>query len=163
MEISIKQVVVQDAKGIHQFFWESIKENDENSAVEYTHIEEVEKIIKALSLILSDPSACIFVAQCENEIIGIVYITIKEEVAKVIPPIRSRKFGYIELLAVKKEYRKQGVGRNLMKRAEQWAKEKKISTIELEVYDHNKAVSDFYEQLQYKTQRRIFVKKVAGN
>ncbi|WP_244226686.1 GNAT family N-acetyltransferase [Paenibacillus protaetiae] len=54
------------------------------------------------------------------------------------------RFAYIENIAVKKEYRKAGIGRYLFEAGERWAKEKGLRGISLEAQDDNLAACRFY-------------------
>jgi ribosomal protein S18 acetylase RimI-like enzyme len=56
------------------------------------------------------------------------------------------KFAYIEELAVDTEFRGKGVGRALLTRAIEWAKEHQFPGIELETQDNNVAACMLYEK-----------------
>lgn len=54
------------------------------------------------------------------------------------------KFCYIENIAVVKPMRKYGIGKMLMNKAEEWAKEKGLSGLSLEAQDDNLGACRFY-------------------
>jgi streptothricin acetyltransferase len=54
------------------------------------------------------------------------------------------RFCYIENIATKKEYRGSGVGALLLKKAEEWAKQRKLIGMSLEAQDDNLGACRFY-------------------
>ncbi|SDT40946.1 Ribosomal protein S18 acetylase RimI [Paenibacillaceae bacterium GAS479] len=54
------------------------------------------------------------------------------------------RFGYIENIATTREYRRTGVSKLLLERAEAWAKEKKLVGLSLEAQDDNLVACRFY-------------------
>ncbi|WP_176140614.1 GNAT family N-acetyltransferase [Halobacillus salinus] len=77
----------------------------------------------------------VFLAYLENECIGQVRI-IKD----------VTRFCYIENIAVRKEYRKHGVGAILLDEAEEWARVQKLIGLSLESQDDNLAACRFYRK-----------------
>lgn len=57
---------------------------------------------------------------------------------------QANKFCYIENIAVVKPMRKYGVGKLLIKKAEEWAKERGLSGLSLETQDDNVGACRFY-------------------
>lgn len=56
------------------------------------------------------------------------------------------RFAYIENIAVRMTYRKQGIGRMLLETAERWAKEKELIGLSLEAQNDNLIACRFYEK-----------------
>ncbi|WP_214749067.1 GNAT family N-acetyltransferase [Exiguobacterium sp. s189] len=56
------------------------------------------------------------------------------------------QFAYIENIAVKMTYRKQGIGRMLLEKAERWAKEKELIGLSLEAQNDNLIACRFYRK-----------------
>ncbi|MBF0708630.1 GNAT family N-acetyltransferase [Alkalihalobacillus hwajinpoensis] len=54
------------------------------------------------------------------------------------------RFCYIENIATKKDYRNSGVGKLLLNKAEEWAKERKLIGMSLEAQDDNLGACRFY-------------------
>ena len=83
---------------------------------------------------LQDPDRAIFLAYVDTHPAG---------------QVRLRKswngFAYVDLIAVEPDDRNEGVGRALMERAVQWAKEKGLPGITLETQDNNVPACQFYE------------------
>jgi len=60
----------------------------------------------------------------------------------------------IDSLAVKEGFRRSGVGRALMERAHQWARDKGVTQVELGVWEFNEGAMAFYEKLGYRPASR---------
>lgn len=54
------------------------------------------------------------------------------------------RFCYIENIATKKEYRGNGIGKLLLNKAEEWAKQRKLIGMSLEAQDDNLGACRFY-------------------
>jgi ribosomal protein S18 acetylase RimI-like enzyme len=52
------------------------------------------------------------------------------------------------------EARRQGIGRALMLAAEQWTRERGVTSVELIVWDFNREALQLYEQLGYSVEFR---------
>ena len=59
--------------------------------------------------------------------------------------------GWVYYLAVREDQRKRGVGRALMRAAEQWAAERGVPKLQLMVRTGNEPVLAFYDSLGYET------------
>ncbi len=57
---------------------------------------------------------------------------------------------YIEDIAVDVKFRRQGIGRQLVKRAQRWARESHLAGIMLETQDNNVGACRFYESCGFK-------------
>lgn len=75
----------------------------------------------------------------------------------------SRKFAVIEEVVTLREYRNQGISSGLIKDAIEWAKEKGLDCIELNVRDDRPDIQHFYENLGFKDRHnkamRLWIKK----
>ena len=67
---------------------------------------------------------------------------------------------YISDLVVRKKYRNQGIGHNLMKYAEKFAKENSIKEIHLTVLTSNTSALNLYLKKGYKTKMISLIKKL---
>ncbi|GAB4237204.1 MAG: GNAT family N-acetyltransferase [Stanieria sp.] len=67
-------------------------------------------------------------------------------------------YGYIFLLIVLAEYRRQGIGKALLNKAENWAKARGINGIGLQVFSHNQSALQLYHQLGFQTQSLSMIK-----
>jgi ribosomal protein S18 acetylase RimI-like enzyme len=105
-----------------------------------------------LSEILADEDAALFVAESDGQIIGFVLVRIRQ--ARDIPIMVPRRYADIEDVAVLKRLHRRGVGRALLEKAHQWALERGVTQVELNVAEFNQGAIAFYEKLGYKTRSR---------
>lgn len=88
----------------------------------------------------------IFVAKIKKEIIGFIVVLIRST-----PKIfKNKNEAVITDLFVKKEFRKNGVAKNLIKKAKQFAKKKSCSYLRLNVSYENKIAQKVYEKAGFK-------------
>jgi ribosomal protein S18 acetylase RimI-like enzyme len=99
--------------------------------------------------ILNDENAAIFVIEHGAELIGFIHVYVKStpDIAIVVP----RRYAVIETLMVKNGFKRQGLGKLLVKAAEDWSKGKGASSVNLSVYDFNQSAIDFYKKVGYHT------------
>jgi ribosomal protein S18 acetylase RimI-like enzyme len=90
----------------------------------------------------------LFVAEVAGRVVGFVQIMLVQspDISIFVP----RRYGAIDNLVVQSELRRAGIGQALMDRASAWAASQGASSIELTVYEFNKAALDFYQALGYE-------------
>ena len=69
---------------------------------------------------------------------------------------------FINCLVVNKEYEKQGIGKKLINRLEDFAKENKYDSIDLTVAPFNENAVGFYNHMGFESERIQMVKKLGG-
>jgi GNAT superfamily N-acetyltransferase len=92
-------------------------------------------------------NATILVAVEGDKVIGFADL-----VAKVDPEnyyVNQKVYVKVDDLAVRKSHQGQGVGKAIMKAAENWAKARGINTIELSARWANKKALEFYDKVGY--------------
>jgi len=97
--------------------------------------------------LLTDPDAGFLVAEKRNQILGFVQIVIRETPRLEI--LVPRVYGVIDSLVVSAEQQRQGLGRELVKAAEEWARSRGAEFIELNVYSFNYRAIEFYSYLGF--------------
>ncbi|MCT4787381.1 GNAT family N-acetyltransferase [Exiguobacterium aestuarii] len=111
---------------------------------EWTYIEELDHDVKEISFpddqinwhgYMSQDNRIVYVAMDADECVGQIRI-VKD----------WNRFAYIENIAVRMTYRKQGIGRMLLETAERWAKEKELIGLSLEAQNDNLIACRFYEK-----------------
>ena len=107
---------------------------------------------------LADPNWAIYVADDEQQIIGVLFLTERRTPDHHL--LKSRRYVVVDTLAVAEGWRSQGIGRALMQQAEIWAKERGIPEIELSVWEFNQRALALYEKLGYRTTRRYMSKGI---
>ncbi len=88
--------------------------------------------------VLTDPDRAMFFAYLDGRLAGQVSLH-----------RHWNRFAWVEDLVVEPEYRRQGVGRALMERAVDWAKENGLPGIMLETQDIRVAACRFYERFGF--------------
>ena len=116
------------------------------------------RAVEFIANMLSDPNAAIFVAETEEEIVGVVNAAIRE--TPDVPILVPRRYVWVDSLMVKGSCRRMGVGRALMDRVHQWAVEQGATEVELHVWDFNRGAIAFYEDLGYATASRRMHKRL---
>ena len=97
---------------------------------------------------LKNPHATVFIAKEGNESIGYVHILHN----------KYGKYCVLEDLFVLEKYRGNGVGKKLLKLAEEWA-QKRSPKLKAEVFKWNRIAREFYQRKGYKTNVLVYVKK----
>jgi GNAT superfamily N-acetyltransferase len=95
---------------------------------------------RAIAGAIEDPSAAVLVAEHRGELLGLCTAYLD---------LNSVRFGprcWVEDLAVSPEYRSQGVGKALLDRAKEWARERGGTHLELDSADSRTDAHRFYER-----------------
>jgi GNAT superfamily N-acetyltransferase len=98
---------------------------------------------------LRDPKARFAVAFWGDQVIGFILASFAHRRPDVI----------IEALAVGASFRRRGVGTELVRDVEQWAKDSSARFVELDVYEFNPEAVAFYKGLGYFTTSRTMRKE----
>lgn len=152
MKFHIREASQKDYKGISEVFEE----------VDSLHLKALSHIFREphrparteefISSIVSDENAALFVAEANDQIIGLVHVLIRQ--TPPVPIMVPRRYAVLENLAVRDGYRHLGVGTSLLERAHQWALDKELSQIESNVWEFNEEAIAFYRKQGYTTSRR---------
>lgn len=76
------------------------------------------------------------------------------------PHAYASKFLHIEELGVAKNFRGKGIGRSLIAKTKEIAREKGLSEVELDVWAFNESAVKFYHDLGFETYRELLRLKV---
>lgn len=95
-----------------------------------------------------------------SKIYGLLICKIKEVKGHI--NLKDTKTLWIEELGVDKNYRKRGIGKQLLKEAEKIAEELDCKRIELNCWNFNKDAINFYKSIGMNTQRKIMEKEIGG-
>lgn len=90
--------------------------------------------------LIKSPEAEVLVAEINGEVVGSGY-------AKILtakPYLKHTQFAYLGFMYVKPEFRGNGINKVILNALLNWAKEKGISEIRLEVYEENIAAKKAY-------------------
>ena len=70
------------------------------------------------------------------------------------PRYVSRDYASIEMMAVDQSQRRSGIGRSLVRSVQDWASERELTSIELEVHDANLDAKGLYDALGFRSVKR---------
>ena len=157
MDIQIKAATINDAEAfaklfntVEQYHREQIPTRYEKPPVNYP--------VEFFNQALANENAKIFFATLENEVLGYIFILVKE--VSNNPMLKSGKFFFVEQLATAPAARRKNIGSKLMNFAEKLAKDGGFEEVELNYWKFNNTAEKFYQKLGYETKRVIVAKKV---
>lgn len=101
----------------------------------------------------------IFVTETNNKIIGFAWCCVEEEPTDLMYYEPLRKVVYVGDLFVLEEYRSQGVGRGLVNKIEDYAKEKGLYFIKLQTNAKNNLARDIYKNLGFEEEEVVLIKR----
>jgi diamine N-acetyltransferase len=102
--------------------------------------------------LISDENVGVFVAETGGELVGFVHAIVRD--TPPFPVFVPRHYVIVDGIVVSSSHQKQGTGRILMSKIQDWALTKGASSIELNVYEFNESAISFYEELGYQTLSR---------
>lgn len=117
------------------------------------HYEELARRIETESLMC-------FVAESDETVIGIVEVRISDAPAPN-SMLRSEPTASVDIV-VDADQRRQGIGRTLMQRAEEWARDQGATSLVLDMLRANKPAVAFYAALGYEDHGALFLKRHIG-
>src|SRR5574341_634152 len=105
---------------------------------------------------LGDPDQLFLLAFDGSAVIGFLWAIIRpyDDTDTTI----ARRMLFVETLGIGERYRGQGVGRDLMARAEAWGRARGANAAGLTVWTFNQAAIGFYERLGYESELIRMVK-----
>lgn len=118
-------------------------------AIEVDFQIDLEKQQRGLALLFDSEQAVIFIAEFENQIIGMCSLQI------LISTAQGSKVGLIENVIVTKNHQKQGVGKQLLEAVKSWAIQQGLTRLQLLADKTNQPALDFYRQQDWKTTQLI--------
>ncbi len=86
------------------------------------------------------------VAELDGRVIGFMLLMISRNLPMFQPPL----YGYLSDLAVTEDFRRRGIGRELVRRGSDWLRRREIQTIQLQFYNFNRSGESFWRNLGFK-------------
>jgi ribosomal protein S18 acetylase RimI-like enzyme len=111
-----------------------------------------EAVRRHLVSYLATDQVATFVAEEGSQLLGYVQVEVK-----VIPEgdfNKQVRHGIINNLAVTASMRRNGVGRKLLQKAEEWLRQKDLDYSQLNVWEFNESAIRFYEKIGYSNYSR---------
>jgi ribosomal protein S18 acetylase RimI-like enzyme len=109
-----------------------------DTSEEYSESKFISEVFEAKN----SPNHRIFVAQAEDEIAGFIWLQEYEE--------NEGRLGYITNIHVVKKYRNRGIGKRLLRFAEDYFRRKGAVKLQLEVVDTNTPAISLYQKNGFK-------------
>lgn len=100
-----------------------------------------------LAKLVESPLSAVFVAEIDGDLIASGYVLEKE----AQDYLKHERYAYLGFMYVKPEHRGKGVNKRILDALLDWAKERGLSEIRLEVYSENSAAIKAYEKAGFKT------------
>jgi GNAT superfamily N-acetyltransferase len=119
--------------------------------------EIAERERTALAQALSQPadgSSVLVAEQPSRGLVGVVLLESRRDY------FTNEAHGYVSILAVASEAEGQGVGRALLKAAEDWGRENRFSKLTLAVFRENERAKQFYERQGWRPELEIWYKPI---
>jgi GNAT superfamily N-acetyltransferase len=102
----------------------------------------------------NSPLQATFIAEQDNELLGFIHTCSRKD------EISGEASGTIPLFGVTPKAQGLGVGKALIKAAEDWAIKQGYRLLHLEVFSHNSKAQSFYQQLGFKTEILHMIKEI---
>jgi len=96
----------------------------------------------------------------DEKIIGYILIEKREAPYEKYECLKEDRFAYIEEFIILPEYRFKGYGKELMEEAQKWAKERELTSLELNVLNNNYSARAFYEKCGFEEYQIKMRKKI---
>ncbi len=100
-----------------------------------------------------------FLYRIDNEYVGFINISIRRD---YVEGSSSSPVGYIEGVYVKASYRKNGIARRLVRKAEEWSRDMGCNQIGSDIELNNKVSYDFHRGIGFEEANRVicFIKDI---
>ena len=102
--------------------------------------------------LIADENVALLVAEAGEKLVGFIHAFVRDTPA--IPVLIPKRYAIVDGIVVKTGFQNQGIGSILMDKVQEWAIARGATSIELNVYEFNKAAIAFYEKLGYRTLSR---------
>lgn len=103
--------------------------------------ERIQSTFRFLKSAENDPSVFVLCARDGDDLVGLHWVRLTEK--------HGQKCGHIGSLWVSEKFRKQGIGRELKTRGEEWAKSQGAEIMATQVFYSNKKMIDFNVKLGF--------------
>ena len=140
----IRPIQLGDTQAVKELFQELIG-----------HQLSDEDVINRITYVQRSPIDSLYVYEIDNIIQGVLAIRIRENIEE------NSRFGEISVIVVKSGSRKKGIGKKLMKYAEEVAQERGcIGTWLVSGFGREEQAHPFYKELGYNINGYRFVKRI---
>ena len=155
--MNIRKAKVEDIKEISNILMQVSKLHSDNRPDIFKD-KKMSEIIKWSEDILKDNQKIVIVAESESKICGVAVCKIKTINEHI--NIKDTKIFSVDELCVDKDYRKKGIGSNLIAEAKLLAEENNCNRLELNCWKFNQDAMKFYKDIGFEEQRIFFEMKI---
>lgn len=155
--MNIRKALREDCERIVNELWKPFIEHCCN--YEFSGLDRKAEIIfyNHLCDLVDDPNSIVYIAENPPIFIGYIKATKTKR-----PLVYETKFvGEISDLFVKPEFRKSGIGYQLVEKAEEWFKENDLDVIWLRVHSGNELGRAFWDKMGYRDYAIEKIKKLS--
>jgi ribosomal protein S18 acetylase RimI-like enzyme len=156
---TIREATAADYHGVCELLDEVGKLHREALPLVFCKPEGSVRSVEFVAEILSDENAALFVAECAGELAGLAQVHIHVS-SSPLPIIIPRRFGMLDAVGVSERFRRRGMARALVHRAEKWVVEQRVDDFQIGVWEFNKEALSLYEKLGYSTVYRTLSKRL---
>ncbi len=157
----IRLANTDDAKRIGELWLEMVAYHRQFDAIMFNASEQGAKFYQE-SIIsrLNDPNTRVLVAEEDSKVVGYVLGMIVDIVAEVFQPVRS---GFLADIYVHSDYRRNGIGRELVERLVLWFQSNEITYYEWHVAEKNRDAVQFWQSMGGETTMLRMRAKIEGD
>jgi ribosomal protein S18 acetylase RimI-like enzyme len=148
--MKIRLATHDDVQAISELYTEFFAYNAEQQPQYYVAARENGKYPAA---VIASNKGDIIIAAIDDMVVGFVHV--KEDAMPPYPSVLPHKFACIVDFFVKKQYRRNGIGKLLLEEVKHWAQSRNLKYMELMVLENNDIGRIFYEREHFATVTRI--------
>ncbi len=109
----------------------------------------------SLATIIHRSDSALFVAQVAGECVGLAEVYVRQDESHLARVVY--RYGHLQSLIVRADFRRHGIGARLVAAAEQWVREQGAAEMRLDSWEFAEGPLPFYTRQGYHTLRRTLV------
>jgi ribosomal protein S18 acetylase RimI-like enzyme len=158
MEISVRKATAEDYNSVCELFDEIDALHRDNLPNIFQKPGAAAREQDYYSALIEDENTALLVAEAGGNLVGFVHAVVRDPPA--LPVFVPRRYAIVDGIVVKSGTQNRGIGRILMDKMQEWAIARGATSVELNVYEFNRAAISFYERLGYQTFSRKMSKEL---
>lgn len=103
-----------------------------------------------ISVMINSNDTDYILIEDDDKIVGYALVEKRAAPSNIYECFKPDEFAFINEIIILPEYRSKGYGRKIMEEATKWAKERKLTSVELNVLSNNYSARAFYENIGFK-------------
>ena len=148
--MDLREASIEDAEEITEQLWMPLAEEMQDYSDREFSEDIEEKALKKRRKTLESDNAICFVAEIDEELVGLVSASIDNEDGL----FKQLGTAYIHDLYVRPDYRREGLASKLMNKIENWASDNSCQYVEFSVDSPNTPAIEFYRDEGYSEIRK---------